>query len=157
MAEEPSVDPSFLAGKRILVVEDEFLIALDIERILEAAKAEHISVGRNRDALLALQGDRFDLAILDYKLNGDTSDPVADRLVELGVPFIFLTGTSSAVGCGSASFSADPQQTLRRELADRRLAKSSRARLIRARLRFIQALGARRRSATATSHPLPIC
>ena len=89
------VDPSFLAGKRILVVEDEFLIALDIERILELAEASHISVSRNRDALAALQNDRFDLAILDYKLNGDTSGPVADRLIELKMPFIFLTGAST--------------------------------------------------------------
>ena len=96
MADEPLVDPGFLAGKRILVVEDEFLIALDIERILELVEATHISVSRNRDALLALQGgDRFDFAILDYKLNGDNSGPVADRLTELGVPFIFLTGTST--------------------------------------------------------------
>jgi DNA-binding NtrC family response regulator len=82
-----------LAGKRILVVEDEFLIALDIESVLESAgTSDIISVSRNRDAIGALQGEPFDLAILDYKLDGELSVPVAERLTEMGVPFIFLTG-----------------------------------------------------------------
>ena len=84
----------FLTGKRILVVEDEFLIALDIERIFEELEVEVVSVSRNRDALGALQGRPFDLAVLDFKLDGDTSEATADRLVERDVPFIFLTGTS---------------------------------------------------------------
>ena len=87
-----------LVGKRVLIVEDEFRIALDIERVLESAGVEAIaSVSRNRDALGALQNDRFDVAILDLKLNGDDSLPVAERLSELGVPFIFLTGASKVL------------------------------------------------------------
>jgi CheY-like chemotaxis protein len=85
-----------LAGKRVLVVEDEFLITLDIERVLESVGITAIvTVGRNRDALGALQGERFDFAILDYRLDGDTSTPVAIRLGELDVPYIFLTGASA--------------------------------------------------------------
>ena len=91
----PVADPGFLAGKRILVVEDEFFIVLDIERILEDAKVEIVGTSRNRDALAALAGGRFDLAILDYKLSEATSEPVAEQLTRLKVPFVFLTGAST--------------------------------------------------------------
>ncbi len=88
--------PAGLSGKRVLVVEDEFLIALDIERILEAtATREIVTVSRNRDALTKLQSERFDVALLDLKLNGDNSLPVAERLAALAVPFIFITGASA--------------------------------------------------------------
>jgi CheY-like chemotaxis protein len=85
-----------LTGKRVLVVEDEFLIALDIERILEAAGTrEIITISRNQDALARLQSESFDIALLDLKLNGDNSLPVAERLTALAVPFIFITGASA--------------------------------------------------------------
>jgi CheY-like chemotaxis protein len=94
MTKPPRGNPSIsLAGKRILVVEDEFLIALDIERVLEGAGATDIvSVHRSRDALGALQGEPFHLAVLDYRLDGETSLSIAERLDEVGVPFVFLTG-----------------------------------------------------------------
>jgi CheY-like chemotaxis protein len=83
-----------LAGKRCLVLEDQFLIALDIQNILEAAGAIATSVADADAALTLLSGaERFDLAIVDVQL-GDTgtSAEVTRRLVELGVPFVFLTG-----------------------------------------------------------------
>lgn len=84
-----------LAGKRCLVVDDEFLIALDLQEVLERAGADEVvCAGTIADALAALQGGRFDAAVLDLRLgqNGGTSLPVAAALTEVATPFIFLTG-----------------------------------------------------------------
>jgi CheY-like chemotaxis protein len=86
---------AFLAGKRCLVLEDEFLIALDIQQALEAAGASVTCVGDAEQALKALhEGAKFDFAVLDFKLSGRTrnSMTVAALLAEQGTPFVFLTG-----------------------------------------------------------------
>lgn len=87
---------SSIAGKRILVLDDEFLIALDIQHILEAAgAAEVVCAGNAADAMAALRGGvRFDLAVLDVKLSGAarTSMTVAAALAKQDTPFVFLTG-----------------------------------------------------------------
>jgi CheY-like chemotaxis protein len=84
-----------LAGKRCLVVDDEFLIALDIQETLEQAGAGEVVCASNvADALAAVRAGRFDLAVLDLRLGhkGESSLPVADTLTEAGTPFVFLTG-----------------------------------------------------------------
>lgn len=84
-----------IAGKRFLVLDDEFLIALDIQQILESAGATQVAcTGNAADALRAIDGAQsFDLAVLDYRLAGTTSSlDVADVLVKAGIPFVFLTG-----------------------------------------------------------------
>ena len=91
----PNVEPS-IAGLRCLVLDDEFLIALDIQQILEAAGAASvICVGNCDDALARLRsGAKIDFAVLDIKLSGPTHDSVtvAAELVRQNTPFIFLTG-----------------------------------------------------------------
>jgi CheY-like chemotaxis protein len=86
---------SIIAGKRFLVLDDEFLIALDIQQILEAEGAASVVCAANAaDALAALQaGVKIDLAILDIKLSGAsrTSLSVAATLTAQGIPFVFLT------------------------------------------------------------------
>jgi CheY-like chemotaxis protein len=87
---EPSI-----AGKRFLVLDDEFLIALDIQQVLEAAGAGSVACSGNADdALKAIEAvQTFDLAVLDYRLVGSASSlDVADALVKAGTPFVFLTG-----------------------------------------------------------------
>lgn len=84
-----------LNGKRCLVLDDEFLIALDIQQILEAAGAgDVVCAGNIDDALAAVGRADFDLAVLDLKLNGTppTSLIVAEALDKLGTPIVFLTG-----------------------------------------------------------------
>jgi CheY-like chemotaxis protein len=83
-----------LRGKRLLVVEDEFLILLDLQNILEAAGAESIVTASHiADAFVALdRSATFDAAVLDLKLDKDSAAPVAERLSLIGVPFVFLTG-----------------------------------------------------------------
>lgn len=87
---------SLLAGKRCLVLDDEFLIALDIQQILELAGAKHVaSVASASEAMELLRREpKFDLAVLDVKLGdaeGNSLD-VAAMLAEAGTPFVFLTG-----------------------------------------------------------------
>lgn len=84
-----------LAGLRCLVLDDELLIALDIQQILEAAGAAVLCAGNAPEALTSLQaGERFDLAVLDVMLNGTIGNSlaVATALLERRIPFVFLTG-----------------------------------------------------------------
>jgi two-component system, response regulator PdtaR len=86
-----------LAGRRCLVLDDEFLIALDIQQALEQAGAAEVVCAANvESALTSVRGGRFDLAVLDLRLGrtGGNSLPVAAALHENGTPFIFLTGMS---------------------------------------------------------------
>lgn len=82
-----------LAGKRVLVVEDEFLIAHDLKRAFTALDAEVIGPVSDLPAGLALVDDEeLDAAVLDVNLCGAMSYPLADRLNEAGVPILFVTG-----------------------------------------------------------------
>ncbi|MFS0774361.1 response regulator [Sphingomonas sp. 1P08PE] len=86
-----------LAGRRVLIVEDNFLLALGLTGTLEAAGAEIIGpVASVRDALDALD-PLPDAATLDVQLGEETSFPIADELARRGVPFIFATGTACAI------------------------------------------------------------
>ena len=82
-----------LAGLRILLVEDQFVIALDAEGLLKAAGAAHIEIAATTaEAERILSARRPDVAVLDVNLGRATSMPVAHKLADLGVPFIFATG-----------------------------------------------------------------
>ena len=87
---------SFLSGKRCFVLDDEFLIAFDIQQILERAGAAHVaSIASAAEAIVLLGSEpKFDVAVLDVKL-GDperNSLDVAALLQTQGTPFVFLTG-----------------------------------------------------------------
>jgi CheY-like chemotaxis protein len=90
------VQVSPIVGKRCLVLDDEFLIALDIQQILERAGALHVACVASAAEAIQLLGNnpKFDVAILDVKLNGsnEKSLGVASLLTALGTPFVFLTG-----------------------------------------------------------------
>jgi DNA-binding NtrC family response regulator len=84
-----------LAGRRCLVLDDEFLIALDIQQALEQAGAAEVICAANvESALTSVRDGRFDIAVLDLRLGrtGGNSLPVAAALQQIGTPFIFLTG-----------------------------------------------------------------
>jgi len=89
-----SVMARSLKGRRVLVVEDEVLLAWELERRLYAAGCAAVRcVAVAADALHELKFWRPDAAVLDIMMrDGRTSMPVADALDELGVPFIFVSG-----------------------------------------------------------------
>jgi CheY-like chemotaxis protein len=85
----------FLAGRRILVVEDEMLVLMNIELALSDLGCSTIIVAATVSQALALLSQQsFDVALLDVNLAGEKSYPVADALSERGIPFAFSTGCS---------------------------------------------------------------
>jgi DNA-binding response OmpR family regulator len=85
-----------LSEVRVLVVEDDPLMAMDLEDTLADAGAVVVDLCRTLDEAMArANGDDFAVAVLDFGLGTDTASPVARRLVRRGVPFILYTGKSS--------------------------------------------------------------
>ena len=81
------------ARRRILVVEDEFLIRMLLEDMLTDLGYELVGVaGRVDEAAEMAQTKEFDLAILDVNLDGHDVYPVADLISKRGLPFMFVTG-----------------------------------------------------------------
>jgi CheY-like chemotaxis protein len=85
-----------LTGKRILVVEDELLIAMVIEAVLADEACEVVGpIGRLDAALQAAEAEMLDAALLDVNVEGEVVFPVADILARRGIPFAFVTGYGS--------------------------------------------------------------
>jgi len=85
-----------LEGRRILVVEDEFFIALEIEDVLRAAGADVVGpFGRLEPALGAVREEKLDGAVLDVRLDGVTIEEVAAMLAARRVHVLLITGYES--------------------------------------------------------------
>lgn len=77
----------------VLIVEDDFLIALDTEDMLRAAGYEDIVVEASPEpAMQAIARKPPDFAILDFNLKSETSAGLARHLQSRNVPFLFVTG-----------------------------------------------------------------
>lgn len=81
-----------LRGKRILVVEDEPLVAMMVEDILLGENAVVIGPAASLAKALELAQGEFDAALLDVNLAAERVYPVARRLQQRGIPFVFATG-----------------------------------------------------------------
>ena len=82
-----------LQGLRVLVVEDEFLVAMDIEAMLRDLACEVVGpIGNLASALQAAREERLDLALLDANLGGEPVTTVAEALIARAVPIVFCTG-----------------------------------------------------------------
>jgi light-regulated signal transduction histidine kinase (bacteriophytochrome)/CheY-like chemotaxis protein len=82
-----------LIGHLLLLVEDSLIIALDAEDIVARLGADRVATAATIEAALDLiETDRPSAAMLDINLGDSTSFVIADRLLELGIPFIFATG-----------------------------------------------------------------
>jgi DNA-binding NtrC family response regulator len=87
------VAAEMLRGRRVLIVEDEMLVAMELESLLEEQGCDVVgpapTVAR---ALALLDRERPDAAILDVNLDGQTAIPVAAALNAQGIPFLLATG-----------------------------------------------------------------
>ena len=86
-----------LTGCRVLVVEDEFLLAMELETLLEQRGCTVLgpvpSVGQ---ALAMLDRGQPEAALLDVNLKGERATPLAAALQDRGVPFVLITGYSES-------------------------------------------------------------
>lgn len=86
-----------LQGKRILVVEDEYYMADDLVRALEAAGAVPLGpFGSLHQAEDAVGQDGIHAAVLDLNLHGERTDDLAKRLDDAKVPILIVSGYSQA-------------------------------------------------------------
>lgn len=84
---------SALRGMRLLVVEDEYMVAEHIGMVLQDFGCDIAGpVATIEEALAAVNGGRLDGALLDANLNGDSSAPIAAALNAASVPFVVVTG-----------------------------------------------------------------
>jgi CheY-like chemotaxis protein len=84
-----------LAGRSVLVIEDEMLILMMIEDMLADLGCESVAVASKiGPAISLIEGQAFDTAMLDLNLNGIESYPIADALTVRDVPYFFSTGNS---------------------------------------------------------------
>ena len=89
-----------LAGRHILIVEDEPLIAMALEDLLLDLGCKLAGTAGTIAEGLALAAETpCDAAVLDININGERSDPIAAVLAARGVPHIFATGYGRP-GCG---------------------------------------------------------
>src|SRR5262249_27720291 len=89
-----SVSP--LLGRSVLIIEDEPLIALDLQDALHKAGASILAAATVKDALGLIGGARISAAIVDVNLGGHDGSSVCDALAKRSIPFMFYTGYSSA-------------------------------------------------------------
>ncbi len=82
-----------ITGKRILIVEDEPLVALQLQADLESAGLHVVGpVGSLAQGMAAATSEDFDAALVDVSLGQDISAPIADQLLLRRIPFAFATG-----------------------------------------------------------------
>jgi CheY-like chemotaxis protein len=90
----PNTDPP--TSQRILLVEDNFLVAASLKQMLEDCGCEVLGpIPSLQESLTAAERDDLDGAVLDINIIGGTSIPVAERLRGRGCPILFITGYGS--------------------------------------------------------------
>jgi CheY-like chemotaxis protein len=95
---ERSEAASFLRNRRILVVEDQSLIAMEMQDCLETAGARVAGpVGRLEQAVSMAENESLDAALLDVDLHGERCWPVAESLARRAIPFVFTTGFATSI------------------------------------------------------------
>ena len=86
-----------LKGRRVLVVEDEFLLAMELEGLLSRSGCDVLGPAATVVQALAVVRDQEpEVAVLDVNLKGERVTPVAAALYDRGVPFVVITGYSGA-------------------------------------------------------------
>lgn len=124
--------PEPLSELGVLLVEDQMLIAMDVEMMLNDAGIDNVVTAPSAaEALRRLQDFTPDVAVLDVNLGAGTSAPVAQELQRLGVPFLFATGYGDRsmipAGCEGVPvlpkpYESEPLLKALREIWERRAA-----------------------------------
>jgi CheY-like chemotaxis protein len=83
--------PSDLDGRRVLVVEDEVIVAFSIECEVEDAGGEIVGPAHTLEEATRLIDEPIDVAILDINLNGESVWPIAQALRDRGVPYVLAS------------------------------------------------------------------
>jgi DNA-binding response OmpR family regulator len=87
-----------LEGRRVLVVEDDYFIAIELCSALRAAGAEVIGPARDvATGLAAIRAERIDCGVLDINLRGHLAFEIAAELRARGIPAIFATGYDASM------------------------------------------------------------
>jgi CheY-like chemotaxis protein len=82
-----------ISGNRVMIVEDEALVAMVVTESLTTLGCSVVGpFSRCSEAIMAIEADEVDAAILDVNLDGEMVYPLADMLTDRGLPFIFVTG-----------------------------------------------------------------
>jgi DNA-binding response OmpR family regulator len=87
------MNTSALRGRSVLIVEDEPLIALDIELALNDIGAQWVTTSTLAHALILVEHDGLTAAILDHSLGRETSTTLYERLNQRGIPFLIYSAT----------------------------------------------------------------
>ena len=86
---------TIISQMAVLVVEDEFLVALDAEKMLNELGAGSVEVVATFDAAQKrIAEGQYDVVILDVNLNGQMSFPLGQAATSRGIPVLFATGYS---------------------------------------------------------------
>lgn len=81
-----------LSKKRLLIVEDEYLVAMDLAEAVEQLGAEVTEIAGSLQQAMAAAVDDIDGALIDVQLGKEKSFPVVEKLSAAGIPFILMTG-----------------------------------------------------------------
>ncbi|MEM7732358.1 MAG: HWE histidine kinase domain-containing protein [Pseudomonadota bacterium] len=94
--EEKQTTQSSRSGQSGLVIEDNFIVSKIAQQMLESEGFDNVDRAATvSEALKLLETEHYGLCLLDVNLRGEISFPVAKKLVEIGIPFIFTTGYGS--------------------------------------------------------------
>lgn len=86
-----------LAGKRILVLEDEYYIASDLDHALRGAGGTVVGpFARVVEGLAGIEGQTIHAAVLDVNLLDESTHALADKLADMSIPCLFVTGYDKA-------------------------------------------------------------
>jgi CheY-like chemotaxis protein len=87
-----------MIGRRILIVEDEYLVAEDLRRWLLGRGAEVVGPApRLARAQAVIASQALDAALLDINLAGEMVFPAAEALLARGIPFVFMSGFDRSI------------------------------------------------------------
>ena len=90
-----------LQGRRVLIIEDEMLVAMELESVLRKHRCNVLGPADTVERAIALIGEGGpEAAVLDLNLNGQSALPVAAALNARGVPFVVVSG------CGKTQWQA---------------------------------------------------